>query len=165
MNVLIFGKSPLAAAGERALIRAANAALGPSAKKRGELCIILCTDAQIRKVNSRFLRHDRITDVISFRYPEQKEGSWPSVPAKKEVPPFGDIYIGLGAARKQSKQLGHDLLQELIILVLHGTLHLMGYDDQRPADTRRMFTKQAHLLARLCGQNRKPAPAKKTRRA
>lgn len=128
---------------QRALIRrAARTALGGRSRKRGELCIIFVSDKEMRAINKSYLRHDYPTDVLSFPYPDT-----PAAP--QEDAPFGDIYIALGVAKRQAQDLGHDALSEHIVLTVHGTLHLVGYDDRKPADKRRMFTHQEKLLRRL----------------
>ncbi len=63
--------------------------------------------------------------------------------------PFGDVFICVPQARRQAKELGHPASREVLILALHGTLHLLGYDDHAPKDRARMFARQDELLARL----------------
>ncbi len=104
--------------------------------------MIFVSDGAIRKINRRFLGHDYATDVLAFPYADV-----PS--AAGDAPPFGDIYIARGVAKKQARSLGHDELTELMVLAVHGTLHLTGFDDRKPADRRRMFARQERILRRL----------------
>lgn len=140
MTVLLLGRVPRSAAERRLLERAAKAALGRQASKAGELCVVFQSDAQIRELNRRFLKKDRPTDVLAFRYDDAFPGAGS---------PFGDVFIGLGAARRQARALGHSLRRELVTLVVHGVLHLLGHDDLKPAAKKRMFKAQDRLADRL----------------
>lgn len=141
MKITVVGAGPLGKGGAKAVERAAAAALGAKARASGELCVVFASDAQVRALNKRFLSHDRETDVVSFGYPRPRRAA-PDAP-------FGDVYIALGVARRQAKALGHGLLREALTLAVHGTLHLVGYDDGRPADKARMFKRQDALVAAL----------------
>ncbi len=87
-------------------------------------------------MNRRYLRHNYDTDVIAFGFDD------PST--------LGDIYISVYQARKQAAELGHGLLEELLTLAVHGTLHLVGYRDATPAQRKRMFSRQERILSRTC---------------
>lgn len=143
MKILVFDGGALSAHGRARLRAAARAALGARARARGELCLILAGDAEVRRINKQFLGHDHETDVIAFPY----AGGPPVLPGTDA--PFADVYISRGVARRQAREMGHDELTELMTLAVHGVLHLAGYDDRRPADRRRMFAKQDVLLRRL----------------
>jgi len=139
------GAVPAACRKKRLFLKACRAALGPARKRAGELNVILTTNPGIRKINKRFLNHDRNTDVIAFPYKVPAAG----VLRRGGAPPFGDVYVSADQARIQAGYLGHSLLEELLTLAIHGTLHLMGYDDHRPSDRRRMFSRQDRILSRL----------------
>lgn len=141
MKITVVGAGPLGKGGAALVEKAAKAALGAKAKAPGELCVVFASDAQVHALNKRFLSHDRETDVISFEYPR----------LKKALPdsPFGDVYISLGVAKRQAKAMGHPLAVEALTLAVHGTLHLVGYDDGKPADKARMFKRQDALVAAL----------------
>jgi probable rRNA maturation factor len=142
MRVLLLGQAPRGKL--RGLLeKAARLALGRLAKRPGELCVIFLRDSEIRKLNRRFLRKDRPTDVIAFRYEDGAPGC-----AAADLP-FGDVYIGLDAAKRQAKALGHSLKKELVTLVAHGALHLLGHDDMAPAAKKRMFKAQDRLVDRI----------------
>jgi probable rRNA maturation factor len=123
---------------------ACRKALGRKASRPGELNVVFTTNREIRRINKRYLRHDRNTDVIAFPYrrslPEK------SVPRRS---PFGDVFVSVDQARIQARELGHSFLKELLTLSIHGTLHLMGYDDHTPAERRRMFAKQDRIVGKL----------------
>lgn len=144
MRILLLGRAPKEAPELRLLAKAARAALGAQAGRRGELCVVFQTDAEIAELNRRFLRKDRPTDVLAFRY-----GAFGGAAAGAEDEPFGDVYIGLGAAKRQARELGHSFRKELVTLVVHGVLHLLGHDDLQPAAKKRMFKAQDRLVKRL----------------
>lgn len=142
MVVRVLGASALSrgARRPRLLAAAARAALGPRAKRPGELNVVLLRKAPMRRLNRRYLGHDYDTDVIAFPYAPSREG------------PFGEVFISIDQAKRQARELGHSLLEELATLAVHGTLHLIGYDDRRPADRRRMFARQDRLVRGVMGR-------------
>lgn len=147
MKITVVGAGPLGKGGAALIEKAAKAALGPKAKIAGEVCVVFASDAQVHSLNKRFLSHDRQTDVISFKYPRPKKAAPDS--------PFGDVYISLGVAKRQAKAIGHSLAREAVTLAVHGTLHLVGYDDAKPADKARMFKRQDALVALLLDGKKK----------
>lgn len=86
--------------------------------------VILLSDADITDMNVRYLEHNYPTDVISFAYETE--------------PLEGDVYIGLEVARSQAEEYKVSLTNELERLAIHGTLHIIGYDDQAPEDKEQM---------------------------
>lgn len=102
-------------------------------RRPGEIGIIFVTDRKIRGINRRFLGHPNNTDVISFNYLESNLI-------------FGDIYISTDTAARQARAGGHSLVQELALLIVHGLLHLSGYEDDTPRRQSRMFQKQSRLF-------------------
>ena len=95
---------------------------------RGELGIALVSDARMRILNRSYRRKDYATDVLSF------EGDG-----------VGDLVIATGVARRQAREAGHPYQTELRVLALHGLLHLLGYDHERPEDRGRMKRMEARL--------------------
>ncbi|MGH7351161.1 MAG: rRNA maturation RNase YbeY, partial [Candidatus Methylomirabilales bacterium] len=78
-------------------------------------------------------------DVLAFPQPQGFASPGPHL--------LGDVVISVDTAARQAKAHGHSLNQELALLLIHGLLHLLGYDDSRPAARRRMWSVQARLLA------------------
>ena len=70
------------------------------------------------------------------------------------MPPFGDIYIGIDVAKRQAKEAGHPLRDELVILAVHGALHLAGCEDKKPGERKRMFASQDKIVAGLLPKKR-----------
>lgn len=99
----------------------------------GDLNIIFMTGREMRTLNKKFLNHDYDTDVIAFPY-------------EKNSPVFGDVFVSVDQAQKQATELNHPLLEELLTLVIHGTLHLLGYRDDTPGRKKTMFREQDRLL-------------------
>lgn len=140
MAVRLFfeAKLPPGACPPAALRKAAEAALsGPLS--RGPVNVVYTGDAGIRKLNKRFLGKDRVTDVIAFNYP-------PS-PVKGAV--LGEVYVCVPQARRQAAGLGHSLSAELLVLTVHGALHLSGMDDATRAQRAAMNAKTSRLLNKL----------------
>jgi probable rRNA maturation factor len=94
--------------------------------------VLIVGDRRIRTLNRRWLGHDRATDVISF--PMDEDGY------------LGDIVISAVRARVQARENKVPLANEIERLVVHGILHLVGYDDTRPRLAARMWKKQEELL-------------------
>jgi probable rRNA maturation factor len=103
-----------------------------------DLSVVLTSDDQIRELNREWRGKDRATDVLSF---SQIEGEGP---AARRV--LGDVVISLDTAARQAAELGHDLEHEVSRLLVHGVLHLLGYDHERGgAAARRMEAEEKRL--------------------
>ena len=111
-------------------------ALG-AARLEGEVSVLLTGDAQMRRLNRQFRHKDKPTDVLSFPAPALAE----------EQGLAGDLAISVETAARQAQELGHSLSDELQILMLHGLLHLAGYDHEN--DTGQMARREAGLRRRL----------------
>ena len=107
-------------------------------KLRGHVSVLLTTDASIRRLNRRFRGLNKATDVLSF--PAEA-----FVQSKEKI--AGDLAISVPTARRQSTACGHPLGVELKILILHGLLHLAGYDHE--SDTGQMARRERRLRAQL----------------
>ena len=82
---------------------------------------------------------DRVTDVISFAFEDSEK-------LKSTIRVLGDIYICIPRMQEQAKEYGHSEKRELSFLVVHGLLHLLGYDHQTKEEENVMFTKQELIL-------------------
>jgi probable rRNA maturation factor len=85
----------------------------------GQVTVLLTGNAEMRSLNRRFRKQDKPTDVLSFPPAEGGGGQR-----------LGDVAISITIARGQARRLGHSVEQELKILLLHGLLHLAGYDHE-----------------------------------
>ncbi|HEU5351165.1 MAG TPA: rRNA maturation RNase YbeY [Terracidiphilus sp.] len=106
------------------------------ARLRGEVTVLLTTDKEIRRLNRRFRGLDKATDVLSF----PADGFAAAQTA-------GDLAISVPTARRQASEQGHGLSVEIKVLVLHGLLHLAGYDHE--TDDGKMARRERVLRARL----------------
>jgi probable rRNA maturation factor len=98
-------------------------------KTASSMSVLLTDDRRIRGINKRFLKHDYATDVISFE--------------------TGDLAVSVDTARRFAKELGIPYRQELARYLVHGTLHLLGYDDKKERDRKRMHKRQEALLKKI----------------
>jgi probable rRNA maturation factor len=102
---------------------------------RGSVNVLITNSLELRTLNRRFRGKDKPTDVLSF-------------PSQFAMPGFaGEIAISLAIARENAGKLGHPLMDELKILVLHGVLHLAGHDHE--ADQGEMARREASLRKKL----------------
>ncbi len=97
--------------------------------------VVMVDSRRIRRINRRYLAHDFVTDVISF-------------PLESRPRLEGEIYVNLDRARSQAKEFGVTVWNETGRLVVHGALHLAGYDDRSRRAARRMRERQELLVAR-----------------
>lgn len=127
--------------GRRLRRRALDAFLDEAAtavKIRGEVAALLTTDAEIRQLNRTFRKKNKPTDVLSFPAPAPLPGHQST---------GGDLAISVETAARQADEAGHALSVELQVLLLHGVLHLAGYDHER--DTGQMAAREALLRRRF----------------
>ena len=126
----------------RALRRRALAAFltqaAEAVRLRGDVSVLLTGDKEIRRLNREFRHKDHATDVLSFPPPHALNGHRHSA---------GDLAISIETAKRQAEEFGHPLATELQILVLHGVLHLGGYDHE--SDRGEMARKEAALQKRF----------------
>jgi len=106
-----------------------------------EVSILLTDDEQVRQLNREYRDIDSPTDVLSF---SQSEGE--DVGAGVEDSILGDVVISVETARRQAKEHGHSLDEEIDVLLAHGLLHLLGYDHEDPDDAKAMFARQEGIL-------------------
>lgn len=110
------------------------------AKQNIEVNVIFVDETEILRVNEEFLDHHYITDVISFnneRPPFDTGEPWE----------FGDIFVCYQVARQNAKTFGHTALQEMMMYVTHGALHLSGMDDHAPEDRAEMDRQAEKIIS------------------
>ena len=103
-----------------------------------EISLAFVDNPTIHTLNKRYLDHDEPTDVLSFPLSE---------PGAKRL--AGELVIGAGVAQAQAQERGHDVQQELALYVIHGLLHLCGYDDKSDEAARAMRGRERHYLTAL----------------
>ncbi|MGB2897532.1 MAG: rRNA maturation RNase YbeY [Anaerolineales bacterium] len=121
--------------------RAALGALNAEKAESGALTIVLTDSAQIQTLNREFSGKDISTDVLSF-----PDGT---LDPDLNMMYFGDIIIAVPIAQEQAKRLEHSLNDELMLLTVHGTLHLLGFDHALPQEKDRMWAHQESILKQL----------------
>ena len=104
-------------------------------RRRGALTILLGDDARLKNLNREFRGKNNPTNVLSF--PSQEGGY------------LGDIAIAHGVASREAKAAGKTLIDHATHLAVHGVLHLVGYDHERPRDAKIMEPLETRILARL----------------
>jgi probable rRNA maturation factor len=123
------------------LDRAAKATLAISSQSRSDLTILLTDDEEVASLNKKYLDKASPTDVLSF-------------PAGEIDPENGRLYLGdviisLPRALEQAASQGHEPEAEVQLLVVHGILHLLGFDHVDPLEKARMWRLQAEILTDL----------------
>ncbi len=107
---------------------------GSEIKTIGDISIIFCSDNYILDVNIRYLHHDYFTDVITFDYCEGDKLS-------------GDLFISIDSVRENAIEFGTEFDEELHRVIVHGLLHLIGYDDHTPEEQKVMRAKEDYYLS------------------
>lgn len=121
---------------------AAKLALPASA----ELSLTLVRNPEMKELNAKYRGVDRATDVISFAINDEEDLTLPAE-LQAELPlDLGDLFISLDKVKEQALFLGHSSDREFGFLLVHGFLHLNGYDHETPADEAAMFSLQEAIL-------------------
>ncbi len=108
--------------------------------KKAIFSITFVGEEEIQRLNREYRGIDRVTDVISFAFEDN------SVLLKENTRVLGDIYICIPRMQEQAIKYEHLEKRELSFLVVHGLLHLLGYDHQTKEEENNMFTKQELIL-------------------
>lgn len=124
-----------------ALQRISDRILRYAGSSGAELSLSLVGDRRMRGLNARYRRIAHPTDVLAFA---SREAPQPMTPL------LGDVVISLDTARRQAREAGGTLDREMVMLLIHGVLHLLGYDHERSArEARRMQKKERAILRAL----------------
>jgi probable rRNA maturation factor len=123
---------------------AAEATVETEGRHSGEMTVVVTGDEAVRTLNRTYLGIDASTDVLSFG------GEPPDFVAPPSAGVYlGDIVISYPQAKNQASAAGHPVESEMVLLVVHGVLHLLGYDHVRPEDKALMWERQGAILSRL----------------
>lgn len=119
-------------------------------KDNTEMSVTMVNNERIQAINREYRNVDRATDVISFAIEDENDDEFPvmmSDEMKAEIPEnIGDIFVSIDKVNEQADFLGHSVDRELGFLIVHGFLHLNGYDHMEPADEKVMFDLQRKIL-------------------
>jgi probable rRNA maturation factor len=111
-------------------------------RSEAELSIALVGDKEMRPLNAKYRKKNKTTDVLSF------PADYPT-PAKPVL--LGDVIISVEQARRQAKERNHSLKTEMVTLLIHGILHLLGYDHERSSQQAKIMANlEVKLINRLC---------------
>jgi probable rRNA maturation factor len=122
---------------------------------RASLCVVITDDAQVQALNRQFRGIDAPTDVLSFGMqetaPQEPDDGFVIAPDQEEEADayLGDVIIAYPRVVAQAGEHGHSAEQELQLLVVHGVLHLLGYDHTTVQDEAHMWAIQDEILERL----------------
>jgi probable rRNA maturation factor len=114
------------------------------------ITMVITDDEEVRALNQQFRQVDAATDILSFaadpipdeiREAMEAEGEW------GELGYLGDLIVAYPYSQHQAAEAGHDLDDSLVLLGIHGTLHLLGYDHDTPENQERMWMAQSEALA------------------
>jgi len=131
-------------------IRYVRGVLRRARPSRGMITVVFVDDRTSRRLNRRYLAHDRPTDVIAF-------------PLGEEPNLEGEIYVNLDKARRQARTYHVTTANEIARLIIHGTLHLLGYDDRTRLKARRMKAREDALVSLLAETEKKEIDERKSR--
>ena len=103
-------------------------------KETGDLNVVFCDDEYLLAINNKYLNHDFYTDIITFDYTNNNLIS-------------GDLYISIDRVKENAKLNNIDFLKEIYRVIIHGILHLCGYNDKSKAEKRIIKEKENHFLS------------------
>ena len=144
--------------------RAAEAAIAESAypdladlERRVEISVTLTGDEQVRTLNAKWRGKDKPTNVLSFPMADERDLGRANVAVSELL--LGDIVLARGVCESEAAEKGLSVEQHATHLMVHGTLHLLGYDHQRDDDASDMETREVRALKRLGIANPYEVPA------
>ncbi len=135
MNISVTNTQTAIPISQQNIIQAASRAIRQLKIKDVDLSIVFVGRQRMQGINREYLGHDYVTDVITFEYEHLQF---------KRI--NGEIFICPLVAKSQAKIYGHSLKDELVLYVIHGILHLCGYDDHKPSDIVRMRAMEQKLM-------------------
>jgi probable rRNA maturation factor len=143
MDVFVANEQPMTV-DESRLAELARHTLGAEeVDESAELSVLLVTTEHIKTLNARFAGEDHPTDVLAFPMNEDDD----------ETVLLGDVIICPEIARANADKMNHSIEHELDTLLVHGTLHLLGYDHQREHDKLRMDDRLREVLEAFAGRS------------
>lgn len=108
-----------------------------SLKLKSKKCVSVAfvSEKEMKKLNFQYRGANRVTDVLSFTLAEPEN--------------FGEIILSYEQAARQAKQMKHSVRKEITFLLVHGFLHVFGFDHEKESDAKKMFPLQSEILKRL----------------
>lgn len=118
--------------------KAARLVLAEEGVQTSNINLAFVSDKHSAQINLQYLEHSGPTDVITFPYSQRNAETLD-----------GELIIGVEVGKRVANERGHDLQAELALYVIHGLLHLCGYDDKKKAARAKMRQRERHYLKRL----------------
>jgi rRNA maturation RNase YbeY len=140
--VLLQNRQRAVAVNQAWLGRTAEAVLSAARAGAAELSLLLVSDRRMRALNRRYRKKDRPTDVLAFPL---REGRFSHFRGSL----LGDVVISLPTAKRQAAALGQSLRAEITRLLVHGVLHLLGYDHERGARDASVMARKEKMILRV----------------
>jgi probable rRNA maturation factor len=115
-----------------------------------EISLVITGQERIQELNREYRHLDRPTDVLSFSMQENREEE----PTAFIGPPdgllhLGEVIISYPQAALQAQERGHSIRKEMMILIVHGVLHILGYDHEQPAEEPAMTAREKEILTKI----------------
>lgn len=105
------------------------------------ITVFFCSPEKIQELNAAYRNQDKATDILSWGYEEQ------DVNLPEQAFPWGELALCLDVCRKQAEASGWDLETELLRLIAHGVIHILGYDHETAEEEARMLQLELELLS------------------
>ncbi len=115
-----------------------------------EMGLVISSDERVQQLNRDYRGKDEPTDVLAFSAREEADDS-PFIPPPDGILHLGEVIISYPQAEIQAEEHGHPLKKELAILLIHGLLHLLGYDHEKTDARRKMRSREKELLSLIEG--------------
>jgi len=113
-----------------------------------EMSLVFTDSETVQRLNRDYRGVDEPTDVLAFYMLPQQEADSDFVSPPDDITHLGEVIISYPKAVEQAKEQGHSTEQELTLLIIHGILHLLGYDHEKPEEEAKMKAREKELLER-----------------
>jgi probable rRNA maturation factor len=115
-----------------------------------ELSVVFTNDKTIHDLNKKYRNIDNPTDVLAFQmHPGDRSGEVSFITPPDSIRHLGEVVISYPQASRQAEEYGHAIKHELKILLIHGILHLLGYDHERAEDEEVMNSEEEEIIKKL----------------
>ncbi|MDH5781706.1 MAG: rRNA maturation RNase YbeY [Dehalococcoidia bacterium] len=114
-----------------------------------EMSLVFTDSDTVQRLNRDYRGVDELTDVLAFYMLPQKEANSSFALPPDGVTRLGEVIISYPQAMEQAKEQGHSVDKELALLIIHGILHLLGYDHEKPEEEAKMRAREKELLEKI----------------
>ena len=126
-----------------------TALVAEKADSTSEVSLMIAGQKKVHQLNRTYLHEDRPTDVLSFPMMPSVEAQEQFVDPPDGLQHLGEVIVSLPRAISQAEEHGHSTMREIAILIIHGVLHLLGYDHDEPEREGRRRAREADILGLL----------------